>query len=213
MLYYIGYTPNPGNWTGQFNQAVTSQLRRRGLAVVELPACDWAGCPPLERFEEIPSTPEDIWLLGWAQSPAADAIARKPGRKFAWLVGLGSMPFEPAVLWRGEHHLREEERLGVYDAVFCVSEWCRNNAARAYPALADRFVVTGIPIDFSQYDPFRGVAKEQDLVVFNQRFSLEKLCILEVEVARRLVARGYRVWHLSGIPREVLATYGPHYRA
>lgn len=51
--------------------------------------------------------------------------------------------------------------------------------------------------------------KEKDLVVFNQRFALEKLHILEMEAARLLSGLGFRVQHLSGVSEERLVRGNP----
>jgi len=50
-------------------------------------------------------------------------------------------------------------------------------------------------------------------VVFNQRFCVEKLHFVEVEVGRRLVQEGYRVSHLSGWSWEDVIYHLPESRA
>jgi hypothetical protein len=65
-------------------------------------------------------------------------------------------------------------------------------------------VVTGFPHDFEQYSRYLKTEKESGLIVFNQRFALERLHILELEIARRLTKRGYRVKHLLGTPPDRL---------
>jgi glycosyltransferase involved in cell wall biosynthesis len=210
MLYFMGYTSSSGNWTGNFTQAVREGLKSRSIPFQELAPYDWyATNVPINEYMEIESNDDDVWFIGWAQSPLIELIKHKKGRKFGLVVGLTAMPFEPAVLWEAAGDLRERERLGIYDRIFANSEWCKECICTAYPELADRVAVTGFPIDFDIYKPYLSVPKEENLIVFNQRFTIEKLHVIELEVARRLVKRGYRVQHLSGVSQEELANSNP----
>ncbi|MDS1029709.1 glycosyltransferase [Bacillota bacterium LX-D] len=93
----------------------------------------------------------------------------------------------------------------IVQKVFANSDWCKTCLLRSYPELRGRVVVTGFPFDFSVYEPYLRTPKEENLVVFNQRFSIEKLHIIELEAAQRLIAKGYKVQHLSGQPEKELA--------
>jgi glycosyltransferase involved in cell wall biosynthesis len=208
MIYFIGYTDSPGNWTGCFTRAVRDALKNKEIPFIELPPYDWYTNPYEVRKEEylaIDSKEDDVWFVGWAQSPAIEIIKNKKGKKLGLVVGLTAMPFEPMVLWEAGETLKENIRLRIYDKILANSHWCKKCITNAYPDLMDKVVVTGFPIDFEVFESLLNVPKDKKLVVFNQRFNLEKLHILEVEVARRLIKKGYRVQHLSGIPYEELA--------
>lgn len=204
MLYYIGYSATAGGWTGDFNRAVTSELDRWAVRYLQLPPYDWAvGSPPLAFYRNFTSSPDDVWFVAWAQSPVIDLIRAKPGRKYGYAAGLTAIPFEPARLWG--HLLRERERLNCYDGIFLPSEWSAAQARRHYPELGRRLIVTGFPIDFESILPYRWERKIDRLVVFNQRFAVEKLPALEIQLSQRLTERGYRVWHLTEQPPPVIA--------
>ncbi len=208
MLYFMGLNDSEGNWTGSFTAAVRSELVRRGVSFRELPPYDWyADGLALGPVLRVRSRPSDSWFISWAQSPLIELIRDMPGRKYGLVVGLTAMPFEPAVLMEAAEGLRERERLSLYDGIFVNSQWCRECLCRAYPELASRVVVTGFPFDYRVYDRYVEVPRDPELVVFNQRFALEKLHIIEVEVARRLVERGYRVQHFSGTPAAALSRW------
>ncbi len=199
MLFFMGFNSSEGNWTGNFTEAVRNELIRRNISFSEIPPFDWYSTDiPLQEIRNIRSNSQDAWFLSWAQSPMIEEIKDKPGRKYGYVVGLTAMPFEPAVLIEAADGLRERYRLSLYDKILVTSQWCKTCLCRSYPELADQVIVTGFPFDFQIYEPYRGIQKEEKLVVFNQRFALEKLHVLELEVARRLVDRGYRVQHLSG---------------
>ncbi len=206
MLFFMGYNDSSGNWTGNFTRAVTDALNKRRVPFHELPSFDWLTTnAPIRRYLQIRSKSTDTWFIGWAQSPIIELIKDKPGRKVGLVVGLTAMPFEPAVLWEAEDRLNEGRRLALYDKILACSHWCKRCICEAYPHLADRVAVTGFPIDYSIYERFRDTPKDPDLVIFNQRFALEKLHAIEIMVAARLVQKGWRVQHLSGISADELA--------
>lgn len=208
MLYFIGYTDSPGNWTGNFTRAVREALKNKEIPFVELPPYDWYTNPNkinIEKYLAIDSNEDDVWFVGWAQSPVIEIIKDKKGKKVGLVVGLTAMPFEPAVLWEVEDTIREDIRLRIYDKILANSHWCNKCISNAYPDIKDKVAVTGFPIDFDTFNNLLNVPKEENLIVFNQRFNLEKLHIIEVDVARRLIKKGYKVQHLSGIPYEDLS--------
>jgi len=96
--------------------------------------------------------------------------------------------------------LREHELFSFYDGLFLNSEWSLMNALKHYPEHSKRFIVTGFPLDYSRLDPFRARQKDERIVAYNQRFALERAPALAVEIARVLIAEGYRVQQLSGEP-------------
>jgi len=183
-------------------------LLRLGLGFTELPPFDWWGpAAPVKQYLQVRSTADDVWLIGWAQSELIELVAAKDGRKFGLVVGLAAGHLDPLAL-AGET-VNERQRLGLYDKIFANSEWCKACISSAYPEIAGKVVVTGFPMDYRVLLPYRQVPKEDDLVVFNQRFALEKLHILELEVARLLAGQGFRVQHLSGLTEEELIRSNP----
>ncbi len=206
MLYFMGLNKSSASWTGNFTAAVITELSRRKIEHKRLPPVDWQTTTlQAQIYRDIRSNPKDVWLIGWAQSPAIELIQDKPGKKFGMVVGLAAMPFEPAVLQDTAQTLREPERLFMYDHIFANSDWCRRCLLKHYPGLRGKVTVTGFPIDFEIYSPYRTRERNQDLVVFNQRFSLEKLHVLEIELARLLSEQGYRVHHLTGVNPSTMA--------
>jgi glycosyltransferase involved in cell wall biosynthesis len=189
---------------------VVDELLQHKVEFTKLPAFDWRGpAAPIKDYLSIESSPDDVWFIGWAQSPLIEIIRHKEGRKYGLVVGLTKMNFDPLVFTGALKDLREKERLSIYDKIFANSRWCRECIARAYPQLAEKVAVTGFPFDFEIYQPYLDTVKEDDLIVFNQRFSLERLYMLEVETARILIQRGYRVKHLSGTPVSKLVQRAP----
>ncbi len=200
MLYFMGLNESSSGWTGNFTAAMAGELSRRKIQYTPLPPIDWqTTTPQASTYLNAASKPEDTWFISWAQSPAIELIKDKPGRKFGLVVGLTAMPYEPAVLQDSAETLREPQRLHLYDHLFANSHWCRQCLLNHYPDLQGRVSVTGFPLDFNIYHRYLNSKTDDDLVVFNQRFSIEKLHVLEVELARMLSACGYRVQHLTGV--------------
>lgn len=173
-----------------------------------MPPFDWWGpAAPIKHYLQIKSSAEDVWLIGWAQSELIELVAAKGGRKFGLVVGLTAGHLDPLAL--AGTTVNERRRLALYDGIFANSQWCKSCICRSYPEVAGKVAVTGFPFDYQALHPFLQQAKEQDLVVFNQRFALEKLHILELEAARLLTSHGFRVHHLSGVTEERLVRGNP----
>ena len=210
MLYLIGYPESESNWTGTFMRSVRHELQRHMIEFTELPPYDWSGpTAPLKRYLRINSKDEDVWLVGWAHSPVIEYLKHKKGRKFGLVVGVMAGHFDPLKFSPSAKSLWEGERLSSYDGLFAISHWCQDCLLRAYPHLRGKISVTGFPLDFSAYESYLGLEKEKGLVAFNQRFSLERLPILELELAGLLVRRGHRVVHLSGVSVEQISGRDP----
>ncbi len=208
MLYFIGYNNNEGSWTGNFNNALRGEFTKRNIAYTELPPFDWdTQYSKLDYYTNIESSNDDIWFIGWAQSPVIELLQNKKGRKYGIVVGTVANPFEPTVLWGGSENINERFRLGIYDKIFAVSDWCKELLTSAYPEIQYKVVSTGFPIDYQIYDNYRYIGKQPNLIVFNQRFSVEKLNTLEVELSRRLISMGYVVKHFSGHPLESISLF------
>ena len=209
MIYFITYPDSESHWQGMYNDAVISEFSLRQIPcrkfVVDFFAQDCHRV--LEEIQMIRSTSQDIWLLAWAQNPIIELIEHKPGRKFGHVHGLGCFVFEPAVLLGVD--LNEHVRFGFYERIFVNSEWSYASAVEAYPEHARRFAVAGFPMDYARYKPYENTPKDEHLVVFNQRFALERAPTLVVEIARRLVLKGYRVQQLSGEPLDRIETRTP----
>jgi hypothetical protein len=203
MLYFLGYYEN-GGYTANFNNAVTSELKRLNISFVRLVPYDWANPDiSIEFCNNINSSDDDVWLIGWAQIPLIEVINNKRGKKFGVVVGTVTNPYEPAVLMK--HSINERFRLGIYHKLFVVSDWCKELLIDAYPEMKDKIVTTGFPIDFNIYDSYKTVPKQPNLVVFNQRFAVDKLQVIEIELSRKLIKAGYKVYHLSEHTRDSLA--------
>ncbi len=209
MIYFITYPDSESHWQGMYNDSVTGELAAKGLPCQKIVVDFFApGCEAvLKEIQFIQSTSDDIWLFAWAQNPVIEIVEQKPGRKFGHVHGLGCFIFEPSVLLGVD--LNEDTRFGYYDRIFVNSEWSYQNACDAYPRHKHRFVITGFPMDYAKLDPYRGTPKQKNLVVFNQRFALERNPTLVVELARLLTLEGYRVAQLSGEPAESVASRYP----
>lgn len=208
MLYFVGYHDAEDSWTGCFTRAVRSELLRLRIEFTELPPFDWRGpAAPVKQYLQVKSSAKDVWLIGWAQSELIELVAAKGGRKFGLVVGLTAGYLDPLAFTRAA--VNERQRLSLYDGIFANSEWCKRCICNAYPEVAGRVVVTGFPFDYQALQPYQQQPKETDLVVFNQRFALEKLHILELEAASLLAAQGFRVHHLSGVTEERLIRGNP----
>lgn len=209
VIYFITYPESPGHWQQMYNNAVISELARAGHEYHKI-VLDFfdPGCVDLLReIQFIRSTEQDIWLLAWAQNPVIDMIGHKPGRKFGHVHGLQCFAFDPSVLSGVD--LEEANRFSHYDRIFVNSEWSLTNAIRAYPQHAAKFTVTGFPMDYEALDAFKGSPKEEALIVFNQRFALERMPTLVVELASRLRHEGYRVVQLLGERTENISKRNP----
>lgn len=205
MLYFIGYEDRQDNWTGNFTTAVKEELVRRNIPFRILPPYNWRGpSMPLREYLQIESRDDDLWFFSWAHSPLIELLAHKKGRKYGLVVGLTKFHFDPLIFLEAEVDIRESQRLSVYDKIFAVSHWCKECIIRAYPYLQEKVVYTGFPHDFNVYEPYKRIAKESDLIVFNQRFAPERLPFLELETARMLIKCGFRVQHLTGTDPETM---------
>lgn len=209
MLYLVTYPGWDGHWHKYYNRAVCSELTSRGIEyrrIITDYTSDDIGST-LQDMQKIKSSAHDVWLFSMAQNPAIDLVEHRPGRKFGHIHGMACFPFEPAVLQGVD--LQENRRFGYYDGLFLSSRWSHDNAARSYREHADRFALTGFPMDYGVYGPYLDEPKDPDLVVFNQRFSCERLPLIEIELARQLHSSGHRVWHLYAPVDGMIATHCP----
>ncbi|MFO8061160.1 MAG: hypothetical protein R6U70_10970 [Bacillota bacterium] len=212
MLYFVTYPGWDGHWHKYYNQAVCSELKRHGIEYLQI-VTDYTS-PDIEsslrKLQEIRSSTRDVWLFSMAQNPAIDLVEHRAGRKYGHIHGLTCFPFEPAVLQGVD--LQENRRFAHYDGLFLSSRWSYDNAVRSYDEHAGRFVLTGFPMDYSVYEPYLDVQKDENLVAFNQRFSCERLPLIEIEVARQLISSGYEVWHLHAQDERMVAAICPRAR-
>lgn len=196
MLYFITYPEYEGHWHKWYNYAVCSELDRYNIPYKKI-ITDYTSeniKDVLDGIQKIPSHRKDKWLFSMAQNPAIELVEHKPGKKFGHINGLGCFPFEPAVMQGID--LQDEKFFGYYEGLFLSSLWSYKNAIQNYPQYTDNFFITGFPIDFNVYKPFFTTPKKEKLVVFNQRFSWERLPLIEIELAHRLKLTGYEIWHL-----------------
>lgn len=196
LLYFITYPSWEGHWHWSYNYIIETGFRQIGLAVKTI-VTDYTS-PSIQKavaeIQAIESTADDIWLFSVAQNPIIELVEQKPGRKFANISNLSCFPYDPARL-EGVN-MQEEKRFGYYDKLFCNSHWSLESAAAYYPQHRSRLTYTGFPLDFNQYEPYCNMPKQANLVVFNQRFSWERLPLIEIELAQKLIAQGYETWHL-----------------
>lgn len=206
----MGYPDSESNWTGNFTHAVQNELCQRGVSFRNIAPYDWTGpAIPIREYIKINSSQNDVWFLGWAQSPLIEIIQHKKGLKYGLVVGLTAAHFDPLMLSGNAESLCERKRLNLYDKLFANSYWCRDCIVRAYPELADKVVVTGFPFQFTMHSHLLRIEKKDNLVVFNQRFALEKLHIIEIEIARLLTRGGVLVQHLTGVHPDKLVKNNP----
>jgi hypothetical protein len=196
MFYFITYPDWEGHWHKFYNFAVCSELEKHGIKYQKI-VTDYVSPDikyVLEGLQNIKSSHGDVWFFSMAQSPAIEMVERKPGRKYGHIHGLSCFPFEPAVL--NGYDLQEEKVFKYYDKLFLSSQWSYENAVTHFKKFASKFVLTGFPVDFNVYKPYLNVPKQENLVVFNQRFSWERLPLVEIELSNLLILEGYEVWHL-----------------
>ncbi len=205
MLYFVTYPDWQGHWHKYYNRAVCRQLHKLNLQYQRVVTDYYSSSidSALQDMQAIRSKQTDAWLFSTAQNPAVELVEQKPGFKYGHVHNLECMRFEPSRL-QGIS-LREKRRLNYYDRVFFSSRWSLQRAQNSYPGMSARFVLTGFPMDYEIYQPYRQIAAQPDLVVFNQRFACERLPPVEVELAARLIKNGFRVQHLhpsaNGLPR------------
>ena len=197
MLYFVTEPETANNYFGTYHAALRSEFNKRSIPYREIAL---VGSPyTLARtLSTVRSRPHDTWLMSYAHNPKIEYIAQKPGRKFAHAHGLEASLFEPATL--EGYALNEARAFAHYDAVFVNTDWARDLVMVRYPDLNSEVVVSGFPFDPRLLEDFLHVPKIEDLIVFNQRFALDKLHVLEVYLAERLISEGYQVIHL--LPRK-----------
>jgi len=196
LIYFVTYPGWQGHWHQNYNQAINNEFAKAGIDYRQV-TIDWTSHDihkKLQTIQNINSSWNDSWLLSTAQNPIIELLEHKPGYKFGHIHSLECYPFETAVL-QGVS-LEEPKRFGYYDRLFLSSQWSLENAVNHYPQYSTKFHYTGFPIDFKIYQPYRHHIKKKNLVVFNQRFSWERLPLIEIELARRLNEKGYEVQHL-----------------
>ncbi len=209
MIFFITYPDSETHWQTMYNNCITSYLSSQDFEYEKIVVDFFSpGCHEvLQYIQRIRSSPEDTWLLAWAQNPVIEVIEHKPGTKMGHVHGLQCFDFEPSVIAGVD--LLECERFSRYDRIFLNSVWSYTNAVAAYPKHRSRFVVTGFPMDYAQYDCYKHINKQSSLVVFNQRFALERIPTLVIEIASRLKQKGYTVVQLSGEPEQLIASRNP----
>lgn len=192
VLYFLTEPETGGSYFGMYNRAVRSQLRTWAVRFEEIPLAEPAAAGG--RIEGIDSGDDDIWLLSCTHNPIGEQVACKRGRKYGHVHGLAASLYDPAVL--EGYTLNEEQALGRFDAVFVNSRWARGLIEGAYPDLGCEVVVSGFPFDAYSLQRYRGQEKRRRMVVFNQRFALDSLHILEVHIAEILNRMGHETVHL-----------------
>ena len=197
MLYFLTEPETENNYFGTYNAALRSEFKKRRIPYREI-ALYGSPYTLARTLSTVRSRPHDTWLLSYAHNPKIEYIAHKPGRKYAHAHGLEASLFEPAVL--EGYALNEARAFSHYDAVFVNTNWARSLVVKRYPGLSADVVASGFPFDPGLLHDFLHVPKTGNLIAFNQRFALDKLHILEVHLAEKLISEGYHVIHLC--PRK-----------
>ena len=196
MIYFITEAVSGEKYFGMYQQAVRTQLMVEGVNFKEI---------SLSQSEEhvralidiIPDEKDNIWLLSYAQNPLSQYIRDKAtGKLFGHVHGIYASLFEPARL-QG-YYLDEQTTLSLYDGLFVNSQWARQLIINKYPELKHTVIVSGFPFDGTTLSAYKTTDKRENMVVFNQRFSLDKLHILQVHLADILVGLGYHPVQLMG---------------
>ncbi len=190
MLYFVTEQETEGKYFGLYQQAVRQQFASKSVDFEEISAfCQKA---LLEKVQAVSDTPADIWFLAYAHNPVARHIGtQKNGRMYGHAHGLQASLFEPSRL--EGYDLGEPELLGFYDGVFVNSEWAKRLIEGAYPEICSCVAVTGFPFDAEKMVGYRCRAKRENMLVFNQRFDVDKLHILVVHLADIFTCMGYHV--------------------
>lgn len=196
MIYFITCPEWDGHWHKYYNKGICSEFSIRGIPYSKI-IVDFKSpniSKDVKEIQRINSKEDDIWLFSMAQNPIIDLVEWKPGRKYGHIHNLGCFLFDPTVMEGID--TQEKRRLDYYDKLFFSSMWSLKSADFTYNNLTDRFVLTGFPLDYAIYEEYKSVPKDSKLIVFNQRFSWERLPQLELELGINLIKRGYRVQHL-----------------
>jgi len=199
LIYFVTEPAGEGSYLHTFQRVVMGEFARLGIPFCHVPLRG----PVVDEVNyrtiaSVSATERDVWFFAYAHNPAVRFVALRPGRRYGHAHGLAALAYEPAVL--AGFDLDERRTLSHYHGVFLNSEWALGAARTAYPDLAPRLHVTGFPLDIDALRAYRSARRRPGLVVFNQRFSLEKLHILEVAMSEWLLGAGYEVWHL--LPEE-----------
>jgi hypothetical protein len=195
LIFFVTEPESEGSYFKTYNNAVRNELNRRGISFYEVALTGpYLDKENMKRLSSINSRPNDVWLMAYAHNPVINYISSKLGRKFGHVHGLEASLFEPAFL-QG-YSLNEEIVFSLYDGLFVNSRWAWRLIAQSYPEFASKTFVSGFPFDPGWLSKYKNVPKKRRLIAFNQRFSLDKLHIIEVYLSELLVKRGYDVIHL-----------------
>ncbi|MCF6093315.1 glycosyltransferase [Microaerobacter geothermalis] len=203
MIYYLGYT-YAMDWRTNFNDSILSELRRRKIPHQVLPNSDWSKklSPDEEDFIlSISSRDEDIWFIAWVYHPIMKKLQFKKGKKVSRIAGLACNPFEKAFIYGFDikDALKGEEYFfSLYDVILFNSHYGLEMAAKQYPRLSHKFFYVGRPTDFERLSPYKAETKKEKTIAINHRFSIEKMAIIELELSKQLIDKGYTVYHFMG---------------
>ncbi|ACL77099.1 hypothetical protein [Ruminiclostridium cellulolyticum] len=195
MLYLILDPDNELGYHATYNTALRQYLHSHNIEFTEINIDkDYLSQNNFDRINSIQSRSDDLWLFSYAQNPLINYMFLKPGKKYAHIHGLEASLYEPAVLHG--YQLNESIVLYYYDGLFVNSNWAYSIMKKSYPVAAAKTVVTGFPFDIKFAERFRNIEKDDKTIVFNQRFDMDKLHILEVYISEKLIDLGYKVLHI-----------------
>jgi hypothetical protein len=189
------------NWIGEYNRLVLEYLYgQRDLSVTTTYFDDFQQDPG-KLLGILDANPQLRLLLGNSQCYLLPRILASgwKGKIFAHVHTLPGNMFEPYMFKYPDFEVIDTY-LNRMAAAFFNSRFQMLGAVSRKLIDASTARVTGFPIDGAMLTKYRGAPGERDdrLVVFNQRLSLEKNPTLICLVTEELVRRGYRVEVLQG---------------
>lgn len=204
MLYFLTEQENEGGYFKIYNNNIRKLLNKREIPYKEIILYSNEFNKNISLIKQLKSDANDIYLLSYAHNPIINYLKFLPGKKFAHAHGLEASIFEPAILLGYE--LNEEEAFSIYDGIFVNSSWAKSIIIDRYPAFEKKIIVSGFPFDPDDLKEYKSIKKEENLIVFNQRFALDKLHIIEIYLSEILTNQGFKVMHL--LPQDDLIRIG-----
>ncbi|MCF6093316.1 hypothetical protein L1765_04810 [Microaerobacter geothermalis] len=196
MFHYIGYPEKAEQtWAYQFNETILKELKSLDVPFTSWPNGRWRE----EQANELKHTEAketDVWFVAHPFHPAMRWIQSKKGIKMTRIAGTAANPYEIGVIYNQTNQKLEESHLSKFDLILTHSKWAHCLVISAYPNLAGRFALVGRPTDFSALTKYKNIPKQKNWIAFSQRFSYDKLFVIEMETTRRLREKGFQIFHL-----------------
>ena len=186
------------NWIGEYNRLVLEYLSSQDQLTFTTTYFDdfKDGADPLLRI--LAARPHLRLLIGNSQCYLLPAIMKSGfrGKIFAHVHTLPGNMFEPYMFKYPDFEVIDTY-LGCLTAAFFNSDFQLHGALSRKLIDARAARITGFPVDGALLAKYAS-AKDDRLVMFNQRLSLEKNPTLICLLTEQLVRRGYRVEVVQG---------------